>query len=143
MATHAQPGKAPIWPAILFLLWNLMGIAAFTMQSTMNLAELAKTDPVQARIWAAMPTWAWICYGVGVTAGTLSAIALLLRHKVAIWLQMVAIVTIIGQFSYTFLGTDLLSLKGYGTTIFPLVIFVLAIIQFVYARSMGAKGLLR
>ncbi len=63
---------------ILLLLWNLMGIGAFIMQYSADLNQLAKTDPYAAKIFAAMPAWAWVAYAVAVGAGRLGAILLLL-----------------------------------------------------------------
>jgi hypothetical protein len=51
MAISPDQVRAPMWPAIIFLLWTLMGVAAFVMQSSADLETLAKADPYQARIW--------------------------------------------------------------------------------------------
>ena len=52
--------------AVILLLWNLMGVAAFVMQYGADLGELAKTDPDTARAFAQMPGWAWAVYAVAV-----------------------------------------------------------------------------
>ncbi|MBB5986099.1 sugar transporter [Sphingobium lignivorans] len=136
-------GRAPIWPAILFLLWNLLGCAAFVMQSTMDLDALAATDPVQAQIWATMPAWAWAAYLVAVAAGTLGAIALLMRSRLAVLLSLLCVAAVLVQFGYAFLGTDLLALKGPSSAIFPAIIVLLAIAQWIYARWLRRRGALR
>lgn len=130
--------------AILFLLWNLMGVASFIMQYTMDLNELAETDPVGARIFAAMPTWLWLVFAVAVMAGTAGAIALLLRRRSAVPLFLLSLIAVIVQFGYVFLATDIISAKGIVTaTAFPAVIFVIAIIQWRYAQAQVAKRVLR
>src|SRR3546814_13564138 len=53
------------------------------MQYTADLDQLAKTDPYTARIFAAMPGWAWTAYALAVGGGTLGAILLLLRKAAA------------------------------------------------------------
>lgn len=60
--------------ALVLLLWNLIGVAAFVMQYTADLEALAKSDPYTARIFAGMPGWAWAAYVVAVGAGTLGAV---------------------------------------------------------------------
>jgi hypothetical protein len=55
---------------IILLLWNLMGILAFTMQYSMDLDELAQTDPLTAHAFATMPGWLWVVYAIAVGAGT-------------------------------------------------------------------------
>lgn len=143
MAPTAREMRVPIWPALVFLVWTCLGLFAFVMQSNQNLADLARTDPLQAKIWSDMPQWAWISYGIAVGAGVAGAIALLLRLKAAVWLAAICIIAVIVQFSYTFLMTDLLALKGWSSTLFPLFILVMAIAQLLYARSLKAKGALR
>jgi len=136
MATTSMGAKARVWPALLFLLWNCLGVTAFVMQYNQDLVELAKTAPLQAKFWADMPGWAWTSYGIAVGSGMLGAIALLFRLKPAIWLSAICIVAVIVQFSYTFVLTDLIALKGFRTTLFPMFILVMAIAQLLYARSL-------
>lgn len=128
---------------ILLLLWNLMGMAAFIMQYSADLNQLAKTDPYTARIFASMPGWVWAAYAVAVGAGTLGAILLLLRKATAAPLFLLSIIAVIVQFGYSFLHTDLLAVKGPTATIFPAVILIVALFQWRYARGLIAKGILR
>ncbi len=138
----ANAPKGFIIVAVLLLLWNLMGVAAFVMQYTADLDALAKTDPDTARAFAQMPGWAWAAYGVAVGAGTLGAIALLLKRRPAIALFALSLAAVLLQFGYTFLGTDLLAVKGWTTAIFPAIIVLIAIFQLLYARSVAARGAL-
>ncbi|MBA4092434.1 MAG: sugar transporter [Sphingobium sp.] len=129
---------------VILLLWGLMGIAAFTMQYTMDVHELARTDPASARAFALMPVWVWIVYAIAVATGTLGAIALLLRKAIAPFLCLISLVCVIAQFGYTFLGTNLLAEKGWAVTVpFPALIFAVALFAWLYARSLVAKGILR
>ncbi len=130
--------------AVILLLWNLMGVVAFVGEYTMDLDALAKTDPVGARIFAAMPGWLWVVFALAVGSGTLGALALLLRRSAAVPLFMISLAAVIVQFGYTFLATDLIAAKGVLiATAFPALIFVIAICQLLYARSLKAKGVLK
>lgn len=128
---------------IILALWNLMGVAAFVMQYGADLDQLAKTDPDTARAFAAMPQWAWVVYAIAVGAGTLGAIALLMRKALAASLLLLSMMAVIVQFGYTFLATDLLHVKGGTAAIFPAVIFLIAVGQWLYARSMVIRRVLR
>lgn len=128
---------------IILLLWNLMGVIAFIMQYSADLSQLAKSDPYTARIFAAMPGWAWAAYAVAVGAGTLGAILLLLRKAAAAPLFLLSIIAVVVQFGYSFIHTDLLAVKGATAAIFPAVILIIAIFQWRYARSLIAKRILR
>lgn len=128
---------------LLLLGWNLMGLIAFIMQYTADLDALARQDPYTARIFAAMPGWAWAAYAVAVCAGTLGATLLLLRKAAAVPLFLVSMIAVIAQFSYSFLGTDLLTVKGAPATIFPAFICAVAVAQLLYARRLKSKGALK
>lgn len=129
--------------AALALLWNIMGDAAYLMQVTMDLDALAKTDPYQAQMFATMPEWLWSAYAIAVWVGTLAAIFLLLRRKIAVPLYAVSLAAVLVQFGYTLGATDLLAVKGPAAAIFPAIIIFLTAAQFAYARRMKAQGWLR
>lgn len=124
--------------ALLILLWNLMGLAAFVMQATADPRTLG--DPVTARAFAAMPAWAWAAYAIAVLSGTAGAIALLMRRRVAWVLFAVTAVATIVQFGWTFLGFGLLSYKGPEVLIFPALIVLVAIGSSLYARRRARAG---
>ncbi|GGY95597.1 sugar transporter [Novosphingobium colocasiae] len=109
----------------------------------MDLAELAKTDPVSAQAFAAMPGWVWGAYGLALGAGTLGAIALLLGRRVAVPLFVVSLAAEIAQFGWTFLGFGLIARKGASTGIFPLVIVAITAASLAYARARALDGTLR
>lgn len=129
---------------IVLLLWNLMGVAAWVMQYGMDLSELAKADPVGARIFAEMPSWLWVVYAVAVGAGTLGALLLLMKKAAAATLFLVSLVAVLVQFGYTLGATDLIPQKGIVVAAgFPAFVILVAIVQLAYARSLVAKGVLR
>jgi hypothetical protein len=138
-----KPGWSFWIISVLILLWNIMGIAAYYTQSSMDLLKLAATDPYQARLFAEMPQWAWLAYGVAVGTGTLGALGLLLRRGWAPRAFMVSLAALIIQFGYSFLGTDILAVRGWTTALFPLFIVIAAIGELVYALLCARKGLLR
>ena len=131
------------WVAVLFLLWNVVGVGAFAMQWNLDLAELANTDPYQAKTFAEMPGWAWASYAVAVAAGTLSPLALLMRRKWAVTLAGIEVIAVLIQFGYTFFGTDLVQHKSLAEIVLlPAAIILIAILQFFYARWLAARRVL-
>ena len=129
--------------AIVALLWNLAGDFAWYSQSHADLAAMAKTDPVTARIWQAMPGWAWAAYAVATWSGTAGAIALLARHRFAVPLFALSLLCVIIQFGWSFLGTDLLATKGPTTLVFPALIALIALAETLWSRRQVAAGVLR
>ncbi|MEQ6333179.1 sugar transporter [Sphingobium sp. MK2] len=129
--------------AVILLLWNLMGVAAFIMQYGADLTELAKTDPTTAQAFATMPNWVWLIYAIAVGAGAIGALLLLMRKAAAASLFLVSLIAVLVQFGYTLLGTDLVAIKGVSALTFPAVIILIAVVQLLYARALVAKGALR
>jgi hypothetical protein len=131
------------WVAVLFLLWNFAGIGAFVMQWTLDLVELAKTDPYQAKTFAEMPSWAWATYAIAVASGTLSGLCLVLRRRAAVILAGIEVIAVLVQFSYTFFGTDLMQHKSLAETVpLPAAIILIAILQFFYSRWLVSNAVL-
>ena len=128
---------------VLALLWNLMGDAAYLMQVTADLPQLARTDAYQANLFAQMPGWAWAAYAIAVWGGTVATIALLMRRRFAVPLYAVSLIAVLVQFGHSFLGTDLLAVRGAGTALFPAMIVIIALALLLYARRMAKRGVLR
>ncbi|MEO8722523.1 MAG: sugar transporter [Sphingobium sp.] len=129
--------------SIFSLLWNLMGIAAYLGQVTMDTAELAQSKPYQANMFAQMPHWAWAAYAIAVFSGLGGAIFLLMKSSFAVILFLVSLVAVLVQFSYGLLMTDLIVVKGATAAIFPAIIILIALGQFLFARNMVVRGILK
>lgn len=63
--------------------------------------------------------------------------------RLAVLLSLLCVAAVLVQFGYAFLGTDLLALKGPSSAIFPAIIVLLAIAQWIYARWLRRRGALR
>jgi hypothetical protein len=129
--------------SILSLIWSLAGLGAYVAQANMDLAELARSDPYQAHMFAQMPPWAWTAYALAVWTELAGAVLLLAKRKASTALFAVSLVAVLIQFSYAFFLTDLLSVKGLGAAIFPIIIIVLAVAQLWLAFAASRSGLLR
>jgi hypothetical protein len=128
--------------AILLLLWNIAGVAAWAFQSSASPEQLAAGDPATAQIWRMMPAWAWGTYALAVWTGLGGAIALLLRRKVAIALFAASLIGVIMQFGWSFLGSPLLTLKGWTSALFPALIIAITLAALLHSRRLAAKGAL-
>ncbi|HEV7233458.1 MAG TPA: hypothetical protein VGN36_04370 [Sphingorhabdus sp.] len=127
------------WVGILFLAWNLMGIAAFVSQSTMSAADIAALPQQQRDLWVSMPGWAWVAYAIAVFVAIIGSIGLILRKWWAPLAYSVSLIAVIIQFSYPFLlaqgaQTDL------GMLAFPIFIVVMGVLQWQLSRAWQRKG---
>lgn len=129
--------------AVLSLLWNMIGDAAYLAQVSMNAATLASLPEYDAKIFSEMPMWVWSAYALAVWCGTLGAIGLLLRRRFAVPLFFLSALAVVAQFSYSFGMTDILAVKGPSAMAFPATIFILALAQWWFARAMTIRRVLR
>ncbi|MES2159287.1 MAG: sugar transporter [Pseudomonadota bacterium] len=129
--------------AIAALAWNLMGDLSFLMQYRMDMAELARTRPDMARVYAQMPAWVWAVFAVAVGAGTLGALLLIARRALAVPVYALSLAAIVILFAQNFFGTDMLAVEGGGALFVPALIFAAGVAQLAYARAMRGKGVLR
>ena len=145
MQTQSGPvrPKAYWWVAILALVWNLLGLAMFVMQVTMDEARLATLPEVDRQIFLATPAWLNAMFGIGVIGGVLGALGLLLRRRWAVPVLLVSLLAIVVQFAANYLTTPLWSLMGVRGALFPLCITVIGLFLWWYARRAAARGWLR
>lgn len=129
--------------AIAALVWNLIGDLSFLMQYRMDMAELARTRPDMARVYAQMPGWVWAVFAVAVGAGTLGALLLIARRALAVPVYALSLAAIVILFAQNFFGTDMLAVEGGGALFVPALIFAAGVAQLAYARAMRGKGVLR
>ena len=139
----AKPA-VPTWfwiVAVLLLLWDLMGVAAFTMQFSMGPEQLAQLPPDQQAAFGSMPSWAWAAYGIGTIGGALASALLLIRKKIALPLYVVSLVAVLAQFGWTFFGFGMIhDPEVVMKAIFPIVIIALCIFQLWFANLAIKRG---
>lgn len=128
-----------LWAGIILLLWNLMGVGAFVSQCMASAEDIAKLPQMQQDLWNNMPGWAWAAYAVAVVAGTLGAVGVIMRKWWAALLFALSLIAVLIQFSYPFLiantaqgGMEMLGL--------PILIVVIAVVQWLLSRSWQRKG---
>ena len=144
-ASHATP--RPAWfmiAAIAALLWNLLGVAMFAMHYTMSPEALAALPAEQQSLFAAMPAWTWVAYGVATVAGALGSLMLVLRRRAATSLLLLSLLAVIAQFVYQAVLSEAVALLGAVQALgLPVFILVVAALVYWFARRAAARGWLR
>ncbi|TZG25009.1 sugar transporter [Sphingomonas montanisoli] len=134
----------PTWfwiVAVLLLLWDAMGVAAFCMQYMMGPEQLAQLPPDQREAFSSMPSWAWAAYGVGTIGGVIGSLLLLLRTKLALPLYLISLIAVLAQFGWTFFGYGMIHHSDVAMkAIFPAVIIALCIFQLWFANLAIRRG---
>ena len=151
MAT-AAPMRTPmhLWiVGVLSLLWNAYGSLDYLMTRMRNTdwlaAHMPGVDPSAALTYFdSMPLYAQIGWGLGVWSALVGAVLLLMRNRYAVWAFGLSLVGMALSFGYIFLigppmpGSEEAGMMEY----MPLLIVILGIAQFAYARAAEKKGLL-
>lgn len=138
--------RCPFWfraVAVIALLWNLLGVAAFLMDATLSAEAVASLPPAQQQLYAARPGWAVAAYAVAVFAGALGCLMLVLRRKAAVLLLVLSLVAVLAQTAYLFLLSDTFAVMGRAAMVMPLVVLVISLALVALARSAAARGWLR
>lgn len=134
---------APKWflpLAIIALLWNLMGCAAYLSDAMLSAADIAKMSDAEKAMVAARPAWAIAGTAVAVWLGALGCLALILRKSWAVSLLWLSLLGVIVQDIWFFAlapKSDLIDGTVYGLQGFVLVI---AISLVWLARKAKASG---
>lgn len=91
---------APKWfkpVAVVALLWNLMGCAAYLSDVRMTADDLAKLSEAQQALYASRPAWAIAATATAVWGGALGCIGLIFRKQWAFVLLLLSLLGVIAQ----------------------------------------------
>lgn len=132
-----NPPKWFVPVAVVALLWNLIGLAALAMDA---IADPAALTPAQQALVASTPLWAKIGSWVGVGAGTLGSMGLVLRKGWAVMLLTISFAGVIVQDVWLFLLADVSSAYGSAPLVMQGIVLLIAIGLVSLARSARAKG---
>ncbi|NZA26963.1 hypothetical protein H0E84_11275 [Luteimonas sp. SJ-92] len=129
--------------AALALVWNLIGVAMFFLQTNMGPEQIAALPPEQQQIYAVMPAWLDIPYGVAVFGGVLGSLALLLRRRWAVAAFAVSLLAVVVQMAGVYALTPAWAVSGASGL--PMTLLIVAIAGFLvwYANRAAARGWLR
>jgi hypothetical protein len=147
---EAQQTTTPGRPWHLWLigivggLWSLMGVVSFILTQMNVEAVMSRFPPQQRAYFESFPLWAIAFWAIGVFAGVIGCLLLLLKNRLAFH---VLLASVIGTMVATLGGLFLLGgmavmteTDALGVTALP--VFVAAFLAY-YARAMRKKGVLR
>ncbi len=128
---------------ILALLWNLMGVSAFVMQSSNSEAWRSTQTPEQLRIMDALPSWYMIVFGVAVIASAIACILLLMRRKYAEVVFLIALVAVLIQSGYNLFVNEAKASYTAGQYAMLAFIPIVSALLYWYAGRCRKKGWLK
>jgi len=145
--TGPESPKTPwhLWViGVISLLWNSTGAMDFTMTQARNAAYLKGLTQAQLDFFYGFPLWVVAAWGIATWGGVAGSLLLLLRRKLA---KPVFLASFIGMVLTTIHNFGLSNawqvMGGAGPLIFSVLIFVIGLLLWLYARAMGRRGVLR
>jgi hypothetical protein len=128
--------------AVLALLWNLMGVAAFVMQILMTAENIAALKPAEQALYNNTPIWATIAFAVAVIGGSFGCLLLLMKKALAQAVLMLSLFGILVQMFHSFFISNSFEVFGPGGTIMPIMVLVIAIALIRWTKALIAKEIL-
>ena len=133
--------RPPSWLkilAILALLWNLLGLLAFVMETWVTPAIVAGLPHNSRFVYETKPLWAASAYAVCVIAGSAGSIALLIRRR---WAVPLFVLSLLGV-TALYLGSSVLAATSRAMT-FPWLIVLICLGEIGLAIHAVRRGWLR
>jgi len=138
--------KAPVhlWiVGILAVVWNAIGCFDYYATQSKLESYMSQFTPEQLEYFYGFPAWVDACWAIAVWGSLLGSILLLARKAWAVWLFGLAILGLAATTVYNFVLSDGMAVMGSGAALFSVVIWVIALFLFFYARAMVRKGVLK
>jgi hypothetical protein len=135
--------KAPKWympVAIVALLWNLIGCAAYLADVTLTPEDVAKMSAAQQALYNSRPAWAVAATAIAVWGGAAGCVGLILRRRWATPLLIASLAGVIVQDIGLFGMTDVVAQEGPKVLVLQGLVLLIAIGLVLLARKAAARG---
>ena len=117
------------------LVWNLMGVFNYLGQVLMSDEVLASLPKDQQLLYQDVPAWVTAAFAVAVFSGTLGAVFLLLKRKIASTFFILSFVGIVTQMSYGLLLDEKTDNYGPLGLLMPLIIIAVGAYLIWYSKK--------
>lgn len=139
-------GRTPwhLWVVgVLAVLWNSVGAFDYYMTQTRNEGYMSSFTPEQLEYFYGFPAWVVAFWALAVWGGVLGSVLLLLRKKLAAGVFLVSFVSMVVTTIHNFvLSNGLEAIGDPFALVFSGLIFVFALLLYVYARAMKNRRVL-
>jgi len=140
--TNSKPTISFWIISALALIWNLIGVMAFSMDIMISEEALAAMPEAQRLLYETNPAWSKFVYGVAVFGGTLGSILLLMKNATAKRVFIVSFIAVIIQMGYSFILTNALEVYGVAGTILPATVILIGAFLVWYSSRCKSVGIL-
>ncbi len=144
-APAAAGAKPPTWyrvTAWLLFAWMLIGILGYLAELRMTPEAIAAMPEGMQALYAIMPGWMRIIYGVATVSGLAGALGLILRKAWSLPLLILSLVAVVVQMSYWLFGMKAMELLGTGAAGMPIVVILLGAFAIWFAMMAKKRGVI-
>jgi hypothetical protein len=147
-AVESRSAPVHLWiVGILSLLWSGFGCYDYLMTRMRNAEWITSmmpgTDPNAVFAWVdSFPIWAQIGWGLGVWMGLVGSLLLLIRSRHAVWTLALSLLGAVIGLGYQ-MSNPMPGVTGFMATGMPIIIILIALGLYLYARAQRASGVLR
>ena len=110
--------------AIIFALWNLMGVISFFLHTFISAEAMQALPAAEQDIYNSYPLWTKIVFAVAVLGGAIGSIGLLMKKKWAKPAFIVSLLAIIPQMIHNLFFTQAREVYGPGTEVMPVLVII-------------------
>ena len=114
--------------AVLFLLWNLMGVVSFFQHTFISEEALAALPAAEQNLYNSYPIWTTVAFAIAVFGGTIGSIGLMMKKKWAKTAFIASLVAIIPQMTHNLFFTKAREVYGPGTEIMPILVIFFGVL---------------
>ena len=126
--------------AIILLIWDLIGVAAFGMDLMITEEMIAALPPEQQEMYLNNPVWLKAVYGIATIGAAIGCIGLLMKKAWSKMLFIISLIAVIIQFSYSIFGMNSLEIMGYSALIMPVIVIVIGVYQIILSNKGQKEG---
>ena len=133
----------PMWftiVAVIAVIWNAIGVMAYLAQAYMTPEALAELPEAEQALYVAYPAWATAAFAIAVFGGTIGALLLLFRKKLAKKILILSLVGVVVQMIYNLGMSDAMAVYGPGQMIMPIMVLIISIALIWMAKVGQEKG---
>ena len=126
--------------AVVALLWNLLGCAAYLADVSISPEELSQMSAARQALYAARPMWAVAATATAVWLGAAGCLGLVLRKSWATWLLMASLAGVVAQDLWLFVLSGAAKEAGVAGFIAQSVVLAVSVGLAMLARKASANG---
>ena len=137
----AEPTPRHVWAVGIFaLLWDSLGAFDYLMTQTQNEQYMSQFTPEQLEFFYGFPTWLVAVWAIAVWGGVLGSVLILMRKRWAAPVLGISFGAMVLTSIHNFGFANGLEIMGPMGAVFSVLIFVIALALWMYARAMVRKG---